>query len=75
MESKIQRKEWPWKGQLIYRNGRKGTEFRHKSFSRCVCGHSLIQSEEVFSVKKEAKSPAANKDGKKFLELEGKNVK
>lgn len=31
-----------------------------------------MQSEEVFSVKKEAKSPAANKDGKKFLEVGGK---
>lgn len=37
-----------------------------------VCGHSYMQSKAIFSVKKEAKSPAEKKDGKEALKIGGK---
>lgn len=37
-----------------------------------VCRHSLMQPEAIFSVKKEAKSPAESRMGRRFWKLEGK---
>lgn len=64
------------KGQLVYRNGREGAEFRYKLFSRCVCGSlwtfTYAIKSNFLSKKKEAKSPAESKNGKEALKIGGK---